>query len=270
MKKFIFLALIAGILAFVTQKYVIGGKININFETADTEEERTVASYCQQIKLTVNQATCLAETSSDPSYCQKIPLSFLKNECLAFSLQDEKYCDKLSLNRKKRCYDKLAESKKDASFCDYGTLYPNDCYFNFAVGYKKPELCSKASGLKISYNDLCTALARRDTKACSQIQGEESTYCMAVLLRSSDYCESLSTDLRNECYAKIAVARGDKYLCEMVLGKKTMDECLIKVAKETSDPEICESLPFLDKDKCYFELARSYIQTNAYLPVGGY
>lgn len=270
MKKFIFLALIAGILAFLTQKYVIGGKININFDTADTQEERTAATYCQQIKLTPNQALCLAQTSKDQSYCEKIPLSFLKNECLATALQDETYCDKLGLDRKKRCYDQMAEIKKDFNLCDFGTLYPNDCYFNYAVGYKKPELCAKTSGLKIAYTDLCNALARRNDDACGQIQGEENTYCTAVLTRNSDYCENLSIDLRNDCYKKIAVSRGDKYMCEMESDKISTNTCLIEVAKETSDPEICEALPFFDKDRCYLELAKSVVETNKFLPIGRY
>lgn len=269
MKKFLLTLLIAAILVLVVKKYFFGAEISVDFEKVTDSSLRNAVNFCQQVKFLPSQAKCLATITKDESFCQKVIFPWEKTECLALATQDSSYCEKLALNAKRRCFSALAELTKNPFLCDQGTRENPDCYEDFSLGYRRKTYCDEITSVKEGPIFLCRALVERDRTGCQRIQSEEKVLCESVLGRNADGCEMLSEETRDDCYDKVAIEKGDKYLCEMVADKKARQDCFIGVAEATRDATICEEQSFFVRDRCYFELAKVTSENlNLYLPIG--
>lgn len=152
------------------------------------------------------------------------------------------------------CYIKIAEAKKDISFCDKIQDSSRDkaiCYSMVGMYTKDESVCNKIGSDPESgyyYKDECYGRwvnsFRKDPKICEKI-GSDSCYLdIARFSPSLSLCNKIknNTEAKSVCYALVAYDKKDSSLCAKVEDGMYKKTCYVNVAVAKEDMSVCDNI----------------------------
>ena len=224
------------------------------------------SSLCEKLFWQSDRNTCLAVIKNDASICEKNndSISWGKSSCYYnFALKrNEDVCGLIEDSYLKDfCFSHLGILRKNTSSCDWvesedyekvicyaiasndplrcsEALKDLECYTDFAVATKKPEMCLYQPVLEYvndCYLDVAESLD--DITICEKIKEGEFVSKYQVQF------------MRDDCYNTVAVSLLNPDFCGKITGRYKMDRCYLEIAKQLRNPLICTT------DECYFEVA---------------
>jgi hypothetical protein len=178
-------------------------------------------SYCNKIKTSEMRKTCLAMVEKNFSICEE--LLYFDRECYekVFVLTkniSELLCKSFSdYEPKSACYVRLAEVKKNASFCENAGGSYQECSWKLAKLLKNPDLCNQIEAECEKYQ--CFADASGDISYCKKVtDAPEKMACYAKLQKNVSACGMYSSEYGEILY---------------------VPQCLYDLAKITKDISLC-------------------------------
>ncbi len=260
---------LVGVIVLVISLFVV---FNLSSNHKETEElyKEINESHCNEMKTAEMKKTCLAMFEKNLSICEGMP--YFNEYCYdkVFILMEnfsESLCEKLSkYYPKTTCYIRLAEIKKDESFCKKAGGRYQECSWKLAKLLKKPELCS-AIEVDCEKNQ-CLAEVTGNASYCEKVPDvQEKKACYAKLLKNVSACGEYIPEYGEILYIPIclydlAKTTNNISLCWNITRKETKWQCLAELSK---DKRVCnESESQFWKDFCLVEILKNKLVERKY------
>lgn len=108
------------------------------------------------------------------------------------------------------------------------------------------------------------AIETKDISVCNSAEGRSENWCRFEASKALDLlegCESLNGDVywENICYKYFGENHADPELCNKVENKQSNQECLVNIAVDTGNPNVCKEIEVsiqednTQKEKCYYD-----------------
>ena len=195
------------------------------------------------------------------SLCEKIKDNHLRYECLAIIKNDISFCYEVESDYGKiECYEKIKGNQLTLQKCKElkGLNERNQCYEIWGNQEGLSFLELKNSGIleKEYYQDWIPLYKEpipkdiQDIKLCDKMEDE---------------CQRIN------CFTQVAINLKDVFICNKIKeedkcfsgGPMSKKYCFVEVVKIVKDPQICEEIPYSERDlgvpnnECYLIMAKA-------------
>ncbi len=249
---------------------------NCYSKIAVNQEDTTI---CDQIRNKDYSGPCygdIAIATENEELCAKATHEV--DSCygkIAIAKNDEEICKKIDSDgyTKSNCFEKIAIEKVDQFICKQ-LEHEDDqdrCLSNYAVAVGDTWICKKLKTDK-ERNTCLSGVAKteKDANICDEIEdrvGSSYHNCIwEVAQETGDHsvCEKLeesqakaTSDEIDECYYLVGYYSNKASACSAVKNEEKRTRCLIRVAEQNADTDICDErlTGTKDKDECYMKIA---------------
>lgn len=226
--------------------------------------------YCFNLSDTEKRNRCIEVIASLKGFvdaCNEISDVSLKNSCYlksAKKLLNPEICKQITtIGERDNCYLELAPLLYNEKLCDaivYGTTQNSclkavsDAQFQKAIKEGKPEICQKLQD-KAERNNCYEkiGLEGKNVIGCTlinestPIRRDSCILSLAIEQKKESYCESISytatgIEKKDECYNKIAIAKGALTLCTKINNDSLRNSCYKDIAVNLNDYTICDNI----------------------------
>lgn len=220
----------------------------------------------------------VSKNSNDPSICREIedgagrnPEDF-KYQCFAnIALNTKNYslCEELKeRSYRNECYASIGNKTSDVSICNKVINDPDqfsDCIENIAINTDNRSLCDKVDsenkrGCYLGF-DLNLSKTSGDTAICDKIKNEgwgssQIGSCFSYVAAYTDnysLCEKVSdySNSRDVCYLGVSRKSTNIGICDKIRWQYNGYQCIVNIAINTSNRNLCEKAYSDYKDNCY-------------------
>jgi hypothetical protein len=238
-------------------------------------------AICDQIENKDYSGPCygdIAIATEDEELCAKA--GHEADDCygkIAIAKNDEDICKQITSDgyTKSNCFEKIAIEKVDQFICEQ-LEHEDDqdkCLSNYAIAVGDTWICKKLKTEK--EKNVClmgVAQTEEDANICDEITDKTGNYyhkCVAeVAEKTGDHsvCEKLEEpqaktipDEIDECYYMVGYYQNKASACSAVKDEGKRTKCLLRVAEQNADTDICDErlTKSEDKDECYMKIAFS-------------
>jgi hypothetical protein len=204
---------------------------------------RCISSACETVM--IDKVSSIAE-------CGSLGNTEDQHRCLEYLVTRKKSnmdCEDIywDENQKEWCYWQTLKLLNDSLLCErikLNAAYADDCYLSTAINSKNDTVCERM----------------RD-----DIKKQSCASELAVLTKNPKLCETFpeKTFASMVCYQKVAVAKGDPNICELIrlrnityvnygkYGTYGYNTCFMDVARATKNLPICDNIDDYHRDECH-------------------